>query len=79
MFKIKRIIHNSTKEEYMTQKELSYYEDAIGHEDNIIKILEYSLQTLEDENLISFMESEVNKHNQIKEKLMNLLEEKNNG
>ena len=63
----------------MTQKELSYYEDAIGHEDNIIKILEYSLQTLEDENLISFMESEVNKHNQIKEKLMNLLEEKNNG
>ena len=63
----------------MTQKELSYYEDAIGHESNIIKILDFSLQNLEDENLISFMEIELDKHNQMKDKLMNLLEDKNNG
>ena len=63
----------------MTQKELSYYEDAIGHESNIIKILDFSIQNLEDENLISFMEIELDKHNQMKDKLMNLLEDKNNG
>ena len=58
----------------MTQKELSYVEDAIGHEDNIIKVINESLNNLEDEELISFMQSEVNNHTQMREKLMNLLE-----
>ncbi len=62
----------------MTQKELLYYEDAIGHEDNIIKVINFMLSNLEDSNLISFMNEELNTHNQMKEKLMNKLEEKNN-
>ena len=62
----------------MTQKELSYVEDAIGHESSIIEILNYESDNLEDENLVSFMSSELNKHNEIKERLMSLLEEKAN-
>lgn len=58
----------------MTQKELSYYEDAIGHEDNIIKIITESINNLEDSQLVSFMESEKNKHNEMRERLMTLLE-----
>ena len=62
----------------MTQKELSYFEDAIGHEENIIKIITESINNIEDAELVSFMESEVNKHNDMKDKLMNILEEKVN-
>ena len=62
----------------MTQKELSYVEDAIGHEDNIIKIINEGIKNLKDERLITFMESELNTHSSLKEKLMNLLEVKVN-
>jgi hypothetical protein len=58
----------------MTQKELSYYEDAIGHEDNIIKIITESINNLTDNKLISFMESEKEKHQQMRKRLMNILE-----
>ncbi len=63
----------------MTQKELLYLEDAIGHEDTIIKICEDALNTLDDEELTSFMENEINNHNEIKSRLINLLKEKANG
>ncbi len=63
----------------MTQKELSYMEDAIGHEKSIIKILEESINNLSDEELISFMNNELNIHNKLKQELMNKLEEKANG
>ena len=59
----------------MTQKELSYTEDAIGHEKAIIEIINDAASKLEDENLISFMNDEVNKHNDIKQRLINLLED----
>ena len=62
----------------MTQKELSYIEDAIGHETNIITIIEDTVKNLQDENLVSFMEEQVQNHTSLKEKLMNLLEEKTN-
>ena len=62
----------------MTQKELLYIEDAIGHETNIISICNEITQKLDDENMISFMENEVNVHEQMKEKLLNKLEEKSN-
>ncbi len=62
----------------MTQKELLYLEDAIGHEDNIISIINESLNYLEDERLITFMNSELDRHNSIKENLMDLLEDKVN-
>lgn len=58
----------------MTQKELLYYEDAIGHETNIIKICEESIKMLENEELINFMKEEVTRHNNLKEQLMNKLE-----
>lgn len=63
----------------MTQKELLYFEDAVGHEGNIIKIIEDGLQNLEDENLRAFMNNELTKHNEAKQRLMNLLEAKQNG
>ena len=62
----------------MTQKELSYVEDAIGHEGNIIKIINEGIKNLEDENLVTFMQAELNIHTSMKEKLMNLLEAKTN-
>ena len=60
----------------MTQKELSYYEDAVGHEDNIIKIINESINNLSDNELelISFMENEKNKHTEMRERLVNILE-----
>lgn len=62
----------------MTQKELSYVEDAIGHETNIISIASDISEKLEDEELVSFMEEQIGNHTSMKEKLMSLLEEKAN-
>ena len=39
----------------MTQKELAYVEDAIGHEENIIKICNESIKNLEDDTLKEFL------------------------
>ena len=63
----------------MTQKELLYIEDAIGHEQNIIKICNESLKNIQDQNLISFIEKEITIHSTLKENLINKLEEKANG
>lgn len=63
----------------MTQKELLYVEDAIGHEDNIIKICEDMVNTLEDDNLILFMEKQIKTHTSMKNKMINMLEDKING
>ena len=62
----------------MTQKELLYLEDAIGHENSIISLLNTSLENIEDENLVSFIENEIDRHQTEKEDLINLLEEKAN-
>lgn len=62
----------------MTQKELAYIEDAIGHETNIINICNETLNMLEDENLMSFIRKEIKKHENMKEKLLNVLEVKCN-
>ena len=62
----------------MTQKELLYLEDAIGHEKSIISICNNALNNLSDKNLISFIKSEVKKHTNTKEKLMKVLEDKSN-
>ena len=40
----------------MTQKELLYVEDAIGHEKNIISICNETVNMLEEDDLVSFME-----------------------
>lgn len=62
----------------MTQKELSYLEDAIGHEGNIIKICQETLNYLQDEKLITFMNNELSNHMSLKQDLMNMLEVKAN-
>ena len=62
----------------MTQKELLYFEDAIGHEANIISICEDIVSKLENEDLVTFMQNEIQTHQSMREKLMNLLEEKVN-
>ncbi len=62
----------------MTQKELLYVEDAIGHETNTIDICSYVIETLTDDELISFMKKELKKHESIKDKLLSLLEECSN-
>ena len=58
----------------MTQKELLYLEDAIGHEKNIISIVEDTKERLEDEELKEFLESELQEHNNTLESLMSKLE-----
>ncbi len=62
----------------MTQKELLYLEDAVGHEKAILKILEDNVNNVQDENLVSFLQEELNNHNEICENLMNFLEGKAN-
>ena len=62
----------------MTQKELAYIEDAIGHETTIISLIEEASQSLENEDLVSFMETDLEKHKSMKERLLSLLEEKVN-
>ena len=62
----------------MTQKELLYFEDAIGHESNMIKVLNETVTNMQDENLISFLNCEIEKHQDRKNKLMNVLEDKSN-
>ena len=63
----------------MTQKELLYLEDAVGHEKSIIKILEESIKEEENDELVDFMNDEIDIHTDLKNNLMNILEEKANG
>lgn len=62
----------------MTQKELSYIEDAIGHECNMIMIINNIIENIDDQKLITFFEKEEKKHTNIKESLISKLEEKVN-
>lgn len=63
----------------MTQKELLYLEDAIKHEKNIVDICNESMNMLEDEELVSFMEKELKKHEKMMKDLLDMLEVKCNG
>jgi len=58
----------------MTQKELAYVEDAVGHESNIIKILEQTIKNIEDERLKNFLQTELSEHTKTKENLISKLE-----
>ena len=77
MYKIKKYNHNSIGDD-MTEKELAYFEDAVGHEGNIVKILDNSISMIEDSSIKEFMESELNKHKDRKEKLVSFLEGNSN-
>jgi ppGpp synthetase/RelA/SpoT-type nucleotidyltranferase len=63
----------------MTQKELLYFEDAIEHERITIDICNYIIDSLDDEKLVGFMQRQLKKHESIKNKLLNKLEECSNG
>ena len=57
----------------MTQKELLYFEDAIGHEKNIILICDESINKIDDGELISFFEKEKAVHEEVLNKLIDFL------
>lgn len=73
MYKSKKYNHNSIGDD-MTEKELAYFEDAVGHEGNIVKILDNSISMIEDSSIKEFMESELNLHKDRKEELISFLE-----
>jgi hypothetical protein len=59
----------------MTQKELLYVEDAIGHEKSIISILNDTESRLEEESLKSFIRKEKKKHESMLNELVSFMEE----
>lgn len=62
----------------MTEKELLYLEDAVGHEKELISICEESINYIEEEDIKSFFESEKERHNVLLNKLIGVLEDKAN-
>lgn len=59
----------------MTEKELLYVEDAIGHEKNITNIVSSIIENLEDEKLIQYMKGELKNHEKATKDLIKLLED----
>lgn len=59
----------------MTQKELLYMEDAIGHEQNLETIFTNFSNAVEDTELSSFIEKLAKKHQTLSEKLLKVMEE----
>ena len=43
----------------MTQKELLYVEDAVGHEQNLIKILNETINLLQNTDLKNFLSGQL--------------------
>lgn len=58
----------------MTQKELLYYEDAVSHEDILLKVCQEAVSKLENEQLIEIMQEEITRHTNLKNILMNTME-----
>ncbi len=57
----------------MTEKELLYIEDAINHEEHILKTIEDVKDCLTDEALVKFVKKMERKHESILTMFMNLL------
>ena len=57
----------------MTKKELLYVEDAVGHEQNLIKIINETINLLQNVDLKNFLSGQLKIHQDIKTELMNLL------
>lgn len=62
----------------MTQKELLYVEDAIGHEKVLIDNIKDYINCLQEEDLIEFMQKELKNHEKIKNDFIKLLESESN-
>ena len=66
----------------MTQKELSYLEDAIKHEQheqNLAQICDNVVNNLTDEELIAFIKTQQKTHKNIEKKLLKVMEDIING
>ena len=63
----------------MTQKELLYFEDAYGHINNIIKILNDFILKIQDKEIKTFMENELEQMYCLNENIINVLGGKANG
>ena len=63
----------------MTQKELLYLEDAIKHEQNLVEICEETINSLTDEEIISFMKNQQKEHKTLEKKLLKIMEDEING
>lgn len=59
----------------MTEKELLYMEDAINHENSLIEICHITIDNIQDKNLKTFIKNELKKHQNMKIKLTNILED----
>lgn len=62
----------------MTQKELLYMEDAIGHEQNLETIFNNFSNELEDKNLSTFIQKLAKKHHNLSDKLLKVMEDLTN-
>lgn len=59
----------------MTQKELLYMEDAIGHTQNLDTIFTNFSNVVEDSDLQTFLEKLAKKQKSLEEKLLKVMEE----
>lgn len=62
----------------MTEKELLYLEDATNHEKNLIEISNIIISNLENKNLQTFLTNQLKKHENLKEKLLAVMEDLTN-
>ena len=63
----------------MTQKELLYFEDAIGHIGNISKLLNDFTGKVNNQEIKDFFNDENNNLKNLKENLINVLRGESNG
>lgn len=63
----------------MTEKELLYMEDAVGHEQNLETIFTNFSAAIEDSKLSTFIEKLAKKHQDLSKKLLKVMEEIANG
>jgi len=62
----------------MTQKELLYLEDAIGHEENIMGIIRESLCNITSKRISNFLNSELMIHEKLYNSLLKHMEANSN-
>lgn len=62
----------------MTQKELAYVEDAVGHEKIMIELCNKTIKELKTKELREFMQEELTNHEEIYNDLITYLEGETN-
>ena len=62
----------------MTQKELLYVEDAICHENEVMMVLQETMNMLDDEQLVDYLDNQIEIHEGIYNSFISLLKENAN-